>query len=346
MKGKIIQVYAGLFAGVVLIFLTEKYNHLGRLPIWAVCLELVIMIAALVVLFMPSYLLHKSSGGDVFSVLFSKNSASRMILSSLYSLLFVLAAVRFISLYVEMLITAVNPQANQFVFAAGIIAVCAYASYKGVYTATRCALISFVIIAFSVVMIMLGNISGVELSNLYRSNNTAEFFNGAFSLLPVCILPVIFSVTSGSFSHSKRAFWGFAAIALITGGALVFFMNTVLADFADGRKFPYFILGKNASFGQTMGFDCLYLICVTLCVFVLVSLFMACINETTGAKRSGKNTIMFSVLIFVMYICTEVFPKAKELVQNDVVFVIISAAYAVILPTYAYIKFKRGCRNG
>lgn len=66
-------------------------------------------------------------------------------------------------------------------------------------------------------------------------------------------------------------------------------------------------------------FDFLYMICISFCSFIIVSLLLCCINESTGVKKRGKNTFIFTSLIFVMYICTEVFPKAKEIVQNDII---------------------------
>lgn len=102
------------------------------------------------------------------------------------------------------------------------------------------------------------------------------------------MLPVIFSVISGSFSQSKSAFVWFLVIAFVSSAVLVFFMNTVLADYADGREFPYFILAQNASFGQMTSFDFLYMICISFCSFIIVSLLLCCINESTGVKKRGK----------------------------------------------------------
>ena len=323
MKGKIIQLYAGLFALLIFIFLGGKYNYLGTLPLWAVVLEILFMAVVLAVLMLPSYILHKSTGCDVFNVFLNKSSLTKITFSSLYCILFVFASVRFLSLYVDILITALNSNANRFVLAVGILFVCAYSAYKGVFTASRCALISSVVTAIFIIIFLLGNISDVELSNLYRSNSTDDFFAALFSLLPVCVLPVIFSVISGSFSQSKSAFVWFLVIAF-------------------GRKFPYFILAKNASFGQMTSFDFLYMICISFCSFIIVSLLLCCINESTGVKKRGKNTFIFTLLIFVMYICTEVFPKAKELVQNDIIFAVMCAIYAVVLPIYALFRLKGG----
>ena len=47
----------------------------------------------------------------------------------------------------------------------------------------------------------------------------------------------------------------------------------------------------------------------------------------------------------MLYICTEVFPKAKELVQNDIVFVVMCAVYAVVLPVYALLKLNGGRKS-
>lgn len=340
MKGKITQIYAGLFAGLIFIFLGSKYNFLGTLPLWAVCLEIFIMIFVLAILLLPSYLLHKSTGCDTFNVFIKKSSAIKITFSSLYCILFVFAGVRFLSLYVDILVTALNPNANRFVLAAGILSVCAYAAYKGIYTSSRSALIGSVVIAVFVIIFLIGNISDVELSNLYRSNSTNNFFSGMFSLLPVCLLPVVFSVTSGSFSHSKSAFVVFIVISFISAVLLVFFMNTVLGDYADSREFPYFILAKNASFGQMASFDFLYMICISLCIFIVLSLLLCSVNESIGSEKRGKNTAVFTLLIFILYICTEVFESAKQLVQNDIVFVIMCAVYAVALPTYANFKLK------
>ena len=112
MKGKITQVYAGLFAVFVFIFLGVKYNYLGTLPLWAVVLEILFMAVVLAVLMLPSYILHKSTGCDVFNVFLNKSSLTKIIFSSLYCILFVFASVRFLSLYVDILITALNSNAT------------------------------------------------------------------------------------------------------------------------------------------------------------------------------------------------------------------------------------------
>ena len=117
--------------------------------------------------------------------------------------LFVFASVRFLSFYVDVLKTALNPDANRFVLAAGILCVCAYCAYKGVFTTTRCALIGAAVISIFVIIFLIANISDVELNNLYRSNSIATFAGGAFSLLPVCILPVIFSALIAVAKTSK-----------------------------------------------------------------------------------------------------------------------------------------------
>ena len=72
---------------------------------------------------------------------------------------------------------------------------------------------------------------------------------------------------------------------------------------------------------------------------------MCCINESTGVEKRCKNTVVFVLLIFVLYICTEVFPKAKELVQNDIVFAVMCAVYAVVLPVYALLKLNGGRKS-
>lgn len=345
MKGKIAQVYAVLFASLIFIFLGGRYNYFGTLPLWAVCLEILLMIFVLVILFLPSYFLHKSTGCDVFNVFINKASVGRIAVSSLYALLFVFACVRFISIYVQILTTALNPNANKFVFAGGLLLVCAYSAYKGVFTSTRCALIASVVIAFCVIMVLLGNISDIELNNLYRSNSIDSFFSGAFSILPVCILPVIFSLISGEFFHSKSSFICFVIIAFISTVLLVFFINTVLGNYADDRKFPYFILSKNASFGQMASFDFLYMIAISLCVFVVVAVLLCCINKAVMVEQKGKNTVIFTILVFVLYICTEAFPKAKSFIQNDIIFVVLCFLYALVLPIYALIKLKGGNKN-
>lgn len=344
MKGKIAQVYAVLFAGLIFMFLGCRYNYFGKLPLWAVCLEILLMISALVLLFLPSYFLHKATGGDVFTA-FNKASVGRIAISSLYALLFVFVCVRFISIYVEILTTALNPDANKYVLAGGLLLVCAYSAHKGIFTSTRCALICSAVIAFCVIMVLASNISEVELNNLYRSNRTDSFFSGAFSILSVCFLPVIFSLISDDFSHSKALFISFIIISFFSAALLIFFVNTVLGNYGDNRKFPYFILSKNASFGQMASFDFLYMIAISLCTFVIVAVILCCINKAVAVEQKGKNTVTFTILIFVLYICTEALPKAKSLIQNDVVLAVMCVLYALIIPLYTLIKLKGGNKN-
>lgn len=79
------------------------------------------MAVVLAVLMLPSYILHKLTGCDVFNVFLNKSSLTKITFSSLYCILFVFASVRFLSLYVDILITALNSNANRFVLAVGIL---------------------------------------------------------------------------------------------------------------------------------------------------------------------------------------------------------------------------------
>lgn len=89
------------------------------------------------------------------------------------------------------------------------------------FTASRCALIGSVVTAIFIIIFLLGNISDVELSNLYRSNSTDDFLPHFFFAACLCVA-CNFSVISGSFSQSKSAFVWFLVIAFVSSAVLVF----------------------------------------------------------------------------------------------------------------------------
>lgn len=98
---------------------------------------------------------------------------------------------------------------------------------------------------------------------------------------------------------------------------------------------------KNASFGQMTSFDFLYMICISFCSFIIVSLLLCCINESTGVKKRGKIPLYLHRWFCNVYMYRG-FSESKGACAEWYYFAVMCAIYAVVLPIYALFRLKGG----
>lgn len=346
-SGKASQLFITLFLVATAPLLLLRYNDFSAVPIWSQVAELLIFSVVLLLFFTPSYFLLKNTNEDIFLLAQRKTPIIALFVSELYVGFFVFSAVKILKNYTDMMTTAINPDANSYVVALCLMAVCVYAAVKGMGAVTRSAVIIFAVIVVCLTAIFLGNISKIELNNFnFGFNGIFGKKNIFFDLVPVLVSAPIFAVLCGNTKGSRgKALIGFVTVTTLVTGLIVFFTTAVLGQFSSERGFSFFTLSKVSGAAEFSGFDSFYLIASVLSVIVLISLLLVSINKAVDNCGSIKNTLMFSVLVYVLFVCSENFSFVTEILYDEYVFLIFSFICGVAIPLGYFAKYGRNYRR-
>ncbi len=294
--------------------------------------------------FIPSAIIKSRTDLDFMSLAHMKTPNAIIFLSAFYCLYFVYTAEYFLIKYCDMFSKKLNSEANIFAVAFVLLAVCVYAAYKGTNAIARCSIFIFAFSFIVLTLIFTGNISNLEINttDFYFSGSKSDFINNTSFFLTPSFTAVIFAVLSGYTKNfrSRQIIFSVVVTAIIFA-LILFFTTFVLGEYAFAQDYRCFLLTKTTHFGNVGGFDSLYLSLSVITVFFVISLILTCICKSTGKSSSLPTVLVFSVIIFVFFICTYHFNVAKELLTNHYLLNILTFISAVVIPTFYMFTFGR-----
>ncbi len=294
--------------------------------------------------FVPNIILKKNNNTDFMSFAHSKTPSGVIFTAAYYSIYFVFVAEYFLVSYTDMFVKKLNPEANIFVVSILLIATCIYASYKGASAITRCGIFIFSFSLIGFILIFAGNISNLDFQNypFEISGNYSDFISGVSFYLTPSFVAVIFATISGytkKFKTRQTAITlGFITIVFVT---VMFFIRFALGDYAYSQEYPSYVLSKSSHMGVISGMDGFYLSISTLSVFLVISLLLTCLTKTSGKSSSMKIILIFSVIIYVLFICAQNLNSVREILLNTTVLNALTFISAVVIPTIYMLIFRR-----
>ena len=122
--------------------------------------------------------------------------------------------------------------------------------------------------------------------------------------------------------------------------AVIFFVWFALGDYAGRQTYPAFVLSRVAHFGPFAGIESFYLALATMSVFMIVSLFLCCISRGTCSDGNRKCVLIFTLIIFALYVTATYINSVKEILVNPILLLLLTFVAAVMLPA-AYIFVGR-----
>lgn len=294
--------------------------------------------------FIPSVVIKNRTDLDFMSLAHIKTPNAMIFVSAFYCMYFVFTAEYFLIRYCDMFSKKLNSEANIFAVAFVLLAVCVYAAYKGTNAIARCSIFIFAFSFIVFLLIFTGNISNLEINtnDFNFSGQKNDFINNTSFFLTPAFTAVIFSVLSGYTKNFRSRQIVFSvAVTAIVYGLILFFTTFVLGEYAFAQDYRCFLLSKTTHFGNVSGFDSLYLSISLLTVFLLISLILTCICKSTGKSSSLPIVLVFSVIIFVLFICSYHFNAVKELLTNHYILNILTFISAVVIPVIYLFAFGR-----
>ena len=294
--------------------------------------------------FIPSVIIKNRTDLDFMSLAHMKTPNAIIFVSSFYCLYFVYTAEYFLIKYCDMFSKKLNSEANIFAVALVLLVVCVYAAYKGTNAIARCSIFIFAFSFIVLTLIFTGNISNLEINttDFYFSGSKSDFINNTSFFLTPSFTAVIFSVLSGYTKNFRSRQIVFSVVVTAIIFALILFFTTfVLGEYAFAQDYRCFLLSKTTYFGNVSGFDSLYLSISLLTAFLEISLILTCICKSTGKSSSLPTVLIFSVIIFVLFICSYHFNAVKELLTNNYLLNMLTFISAFVIPVIYLFAFGR-----
>lgn len=294
--------------------------------------------------FIPSAIIKSRTDLDFMSLAHMKTPNAIIFLSAFYCLYFVYTAEYFLIKYCDMFSKKLNSEANIFAVAFVLLAVCVYAAYKGTNAIARFSIFIFAFSFIAFILIFTGNISNLEINttDFYFSGSKSDFINNTSFFLTPSFTAAIFAVLSGYTKNFRSGQIIFSIVITALVFALILFLTTfVLGEYAFAQDYRCFLLSKTTHFGDVGGFDSLYLSISVITVFLVISLILTSICKSTGKSSSLVVVLIFTIIIFVLFICAYHLNAIKELLTNHHIFNIFTFISAVVIPTVYLIAFGR-----
>ena len=294
--------------------------------------------------FVPSAIIKKRTNLDFMSFAHLKTPSAIVFISAFYSIYFVWTAEYFLLGYTDMFVKKLNSEANIYVVALILLAVCSYAAHKGVNAVTRCGIFIFAFSLIAFILIFSGNISNLDFKHygFEFSGNYNNFIENTSYFMTTSFIAVIFACVSVYIKDFKTKHTavtlGFIALLFIITMLFVWF---ALGSYGNSQEYSFFTLSKSSHLGVVNGIDCFYLSVSTLSVFLILSIILCCISKSTGKSGSLNIILLFSLIIFILYICSNQFNFVKEILTNHYYFNAFSFAAAVLVPTVYLFVFGR-----
>lgn len=333
-----------IFLAGVSVILLESFEIPKETSFMFNLLTLIFGFSLTALFFIPSVIIKCRTDLDFMTFAHIKTPNAIIFVSAFYCLYFVYTTEYFLIKYCDMFSEKLNSEANIFAVALVLLSVCVYAAFKGTNAIARC---SIFILAFSFIVFLLiftGNISNLEIktTEFIISGQKSDFLNNTSFFLTPAFTAVIFAVLSSYTKNFRPRQLAYSVvITAIVFALILFFTIFVLGEYAFAQHYRCFLLSKTTHFGGVGGFDSLYLSTSLLCIFLLISLVLTCICKSIGKSSSLPIILVFTTIIFVLFICAYNFNAVKELLINHYLFNILTFISAVVIPTFYLIVFGR-----
>ena len=338
------RMFFSFFICSTAIILLANYNFLKDTSFTFNIFAVLTGLAISFLFFIPSMVIRKRTELDFISFAHKVTPSGIIFVSAYYTLYFIFTIEYFLLRYTDMFVKNINPDANKFIIALILILVCFYSALKGVNAISRSALFIFAFSFLSYVLIFSGLINSLDFShNTFQlKGSSGDFVSSSLYFLTPSFIAVIFACVSGKAKNfkPKHIVYVLISVALIFL-LFIFFMYFAIGDYTFNQEYQSFLLSKASQLGTLGGLDGLYLSVTTLAVFLIISLVICCIKSTLGEYSNTKNTLVFTAIIFVLFLCSGFFNSVEEILTNTLIFNILNFISAVVIPSLYLVFFRR-----
>lgn len=330
-KSRFSQMMIALFVAVTGIVLIQNYSFVNESFISSV-LSVIISLAVFLILIIPTRIISKKTDLSFIEFARRETPSAVFVISMVYSLYFVYAVVNFLLKYSSVFTSTGNRNDIGYVIALIMLAVCVFASSRGIGAVARCSLFVFAFAVIALALIFGGNTGFLDFSKFEFDFDGAQLQYSSAIFAMTAFSAVIFSFFEYKGKTRIRSLVFFVAGIAVLLMLVVLFVFFALGNYGTMQSYQIFILSKAADFGNAGGIDSFHLSLCAMSVFILVSLCFICIGRAVDKDENVWCMTAFACISYVLYLTAEQYNSVREIIMNPYVFVIFTAMVSFVIP--------------
>ncbi|MCH5297431.1 MAG: hypothetical protein J1E85_07160 [Ruminococcus sp.] len=340
-KSRFSQMMITLFVAILGIVLIQNYAFVNQSFLTSV-FSIIIGLVVLLVCTVPSLIVKSKTDLSFASFVRRETPTAMVFLSMFYALYFVYAIVLFLSKYASVFTSTGNRSDAGFSVVFIMLAVCVFASCRGIGAVARCSLIFFAFAVVALTLIFVGNISNLDFSAFEFELNGGQLQYGSAVFAMIAFAAVVF----GFFEYNSRTRVKNTVFLVCGIGILlflvVFFVFFALGNYGTMQKYQMFVLSKTADIGGVGCIDSFHLSLCAVTIFVLVSLCLICVGKVVDRDKSVWCMTIFAAISYVLYLTADYYNSVKEIIFNPYVFDVFTILASFVVPViYITIFWRR-----
>lgn len=330
-KSRFSQMMIALFVAVTGIVMIQSYAFVNESFISSI-LSVIISLAVFLILLIPTRIISKKTDLSFIDFARRETPSAVFFISMIYSLYFVYVIVNFLLKYSSVFTSTGNRKNVGYVIALIMLAVCVFASSRGIGAVARCSLFVFALAVIALALIFGGNIGFLDFSKFELDFDIAQLQYGSAIFAMTAFSAVIFSFFEYKGKTRIRSLVFFVAGIAVLLMLVVLFVFFALGIYGTMQSYQMFVLSKAADFGNSGGIDSFHLSLCAMSVFILVSLCFICIGRAVDKDENVWCMTAFAIISYVLYLTAEQYNSVKEIIMNPYVFVIFTAMVSFVIP--------------
>lgn len=287
--------------------------------------------------FVPSIVMKYRTDSDVLTLARNRTPKLKYVVACLYGLYFVYTALYFLLPYADMFHIKYFPDVTPCLITALMLSCCVYAAFKGVNVISRFGIFLFAFAMLTNILMFGGSLSELDfdLHDFIPNGSVSAFLQNTVYFVTPSFIAAIYVCLSGDTKNFRLRQ---PVLALVFTGlkyaAILFFIGFALGAYADRQAYQTFVLSRVAHFGTFAGIESFYLALATMAVFMIISLFLCCLTRATGTEHRLLFIIIFTAIIFALYVIANYLDSVKELLINPVLLILLTFCAAVVIPVF------------
>lgn len=339
-KSRFSQMMIALFVAVIGIFIIQNYSFVNQSFISSL-FSILIGLTIFIICIIPTLIVKQKSDMSVIGFVKRETPSIMIFMSMFYALYFVYVIVNFLLGYSNLFTSTGNRGNVGFVVIFIMLAVCVFASGRGIGALARCSLFIFAFAVIAFALIFGGNISHLDFSafTFELSGHQLQYGSAVFAM--TAFAAVVFGFFEYNSKSRTKSIWCFVCGVAAMLFLVVFFVFFVTGDYGTMQNYQIFVLSKAAEIGNIGVFDSFHLSLCAMTIFVLVSLCLISVGKVVGRDENVWCMSVFAAIAYVLYLTADYYNSVKEIILNPYVFGIFTVLASFVIPMIYIIIFWR-----
>ena len=265
-----------------------------------------------------------------------------------YAVIYFVSIIKTIARFDLFVSSELFPNADMFIFLAGIIIMCALLSLSGLGALSRAGLVFAFLVGVSTVIVMFSLREEVDIFNF-----TPLFQNGTKTFLQESLLFSVQATEIGAITvflphikgNIKKSFIGWSVLSGVSFSLILFFVVGSLGAFADTQLFPTYTAVSLASFGLLERIDAFETGVWIICAVEKIALYFLVVTKTLGYTLKGVSQRVLTIGSVVAAVVLSVIISRNienfAFLSSDILTVVLFVMATVILPVALLIYIRR-----